>query len=78
MKRLYRSRNDRVLAGVCGGIGDFFDLDPTLVRLAWVVLTLLSLGAGILAYLIAWIIVPEKPGECGTTHEDNTPGGTSE
>ncbi len=58
-KRLYRSRKSRMIAGVCGGIGEYFDIDPTIVRLAWVVFTLVW-GAGLLAYIIAWIIVPEK------------------
>ncbi|MDD1655959.1 MAG: PspC domain-containing protein [Methanomicrobiales archaeon] len=61
MQRIYRSRNERVLAGVCGGIGVAADVDPSLVRLAWVVLSLLSMGAGILLYLAAWLIIPEEP-----------------
>jgi phage shock protein C len=59
-KRLYRSRNDRTLAGVCAGIAEYFGWDPTLVRLAWVLLTLLG-GSGILLYLIMWLVVPETP-----------------
>lgn len=61
VKRLYRSRKNRILGGVCGGLGDYFDVDPTLIRLVWVVLTLASLGIGILAYLIAWFIIPRNP-----------------
>jgi len=60
MERLYRSKNERVLGGVCAGIGVYFDVDPTVVRLVWIVLTLLSLGVGVLAYIITWIIVPEE------------------
>jgi phage shock protein PspC (stress-responsive transcriptional regulator) len=60
MKRLYRSRTDRMLAGVCGGIGQYLNIDPTLVRLAFVILAIWG-GGGILAYLIAWIIIPEEP-----------------
>ncbi len=60
-RRLYRSRANRVLAGVCGGLGDYMDVDPTVIRLVWVLLTLLSLGFGIIAYLLAWIIIPERP-----------------
>lgn len=59
-KRLYRSRDDRMLAGVCGGIADYFGVDPNLVR----ILTLVSLllpGPQILAYLVAWVIVPQEP-----------------
>ena len=63
IKRLYRSRRDKVLGGVCGGIADYFQIDPVLVRLLWVIFTLISMGLGIVAYLIAWIIVPEEPGK---------------
>jgi phage shock protein C len=59
-KRLYRSRNDRKLAGVCGGIAEYYGWDPTLVRVAWIVLTLLG-GSGILIYLIMWLVMPEAP-----------------
>jgi phage shock protein C len=60
-KKLYRSGRDRMLGGVCGGIAEYFNVDATLVRLLWVLLTLGSIGAGILVYLIAWIIIPENP-----------------
>jgi phage shock protein C len=60
MKRLYRSRTDRKLAGVCGGIGAYFRIDPVFVRVAWVVLAL-SGGLGILAYLISWLVIPMEP-----------------
>ena len=59
-KRLYRSRTERVLGGVCGGIAEYFGVDPTLVRLLAVVLILAG-GAGIIAYIIAWIVIPEEP-----------------
>lgn len=59
-KRLYRSRNDRKLAGVCGGIAEYYGWDPTLVRVAWIVLTLLG-GSGMLIYLILWLVMPESP-----------------
>ena len=68
-KRLYRSRKERMLGGVCGGIAEYFDVDPTLVRLAWVLFTFAG-GAGIVAYIIAWIIVPEAP-ENAEKAEDN-------
>jgi phage shock protein PspC (stress-responsive transcriptional regulator) len=61
MKRLYRSGKDRILGGVCGGLGDHIDVDPTVIRLIWVVATLLSVGVGVLAYLIAWALIPESP-----------------
>lgn len=59
-KKLYRSRENAMLAGVCGGIGEYFDIDPTLVRLAWVVLGFCG-GVGIWAYIIAAIIIPQRP-----------------
>jgi len=58
-KRLYRSKKNKIIAGVCGGIGEYLDTDPTLIRLLWVLGTLLW-GAGILAYIFAWIIIPLK------------------
>ena len=57
-KRLYRSVRDRMLLGVCGGIGEYFNIDPTLVRLAWVLFSCLG-GSGILAYIVAAIIIPK-------------------
>lgn len=57
-KRLCRSRSNRTLAGVCGGIAEYYGWDPTLVRVAWIVLTLLG-GSGILLYLIMWLVMPE-------------------
>ncbi len=60
-KRLYRSGSDRVLGGVCGGIGKYLNIDPVIIRLLWVVGTLISIGIGIIVYVIAWIIVPRDP-----------------
>ena len=57
-KRLYRSKNSRMLCGVCGGIAEYFDIDPTLVRLGWALFCALG-GSGIIAYIIAAIIIPE-------------------
>nr|WP_321497587.1 PspC domain-containing protein [uncultured Methanolobus sp.] len=59
-KELRRSREDRMLAGVCSGIGLYTGVDPVLVRLIWAVGTFFSLGTGLLIYLIAWIIIPEE------------------
>lgn len=61
-RRLYRSRSSRMLAGVCGGIAEYFHIDPTLVRLGWVALSLLTFhfGAGLLLYIVWWIVVPEE------------------
>ena len=63
IKRLYRSRNDRIIGGVCAGLGDFFGIDPILVRLGFVAAVLLGWpGVGVLglAYLILLIVVPEE------------------
>jgi phage shock protein C len=59
-RKLYRSSNDKILAGVCGGIAEYFALDSVIVRLLWVVFTLMG-GAGLLAYIIAAIIIPGNP-----------------
>ena len=61
-KRLYRTREGRVVAGVCTGIAAYFGIDPTLVRLAFAVFTIFG-GAGILIYLLAWIVIPEEGGD---------------
>jgi phage shock protein PspC (stress-responsive transcriptional regulator) len=58
-KRLTRSRNDRWLAGVCGGVGEYAGIDPNLVRLLAVVGAVFSAGTLFLAYVIAWIVIPE-------------------
>ena len=58
-KRLYKSATDKKIAGVCGGIAEYIDIDPTLVRLAWVLFCVLG-GSGLLAYIIA-AIIPEGP-----------------
>lgn len=61
-KRLYRSRTSRQLGGVCGGLGEYFNIDPTLVRLAFAVLMLWG-GAGLPLYILMWVIIPEAPDE---------------
>ena len=58
MKRLIRSTTDRKLAGVCGGIGEYFGIDPTMIRIGWVVFCLLG-GSGILAYFLCALIIPD-------------------
>ncbi|HLR21143.1 MAG TPA: PspC domain-containing protein [Tissierellaceae bacterium] len=58
-KKLYRSKTNKMIAGVCGGIGEYFNIDPTLVRLIWVLLSVpMALFGGVLAYIIAAIIIP--------------------
>lgn len=59
-KRLYKSEDNRILCGVCGGVGEYLGIDPTLVRLVWVLITLAA-GAGLLLYIIAAIIMPREP-----------------
>lgn len=58
-KKLYRSNQDKMLCGVCGGLGEYFNIDPTIVRLIWAIFVCTS--AGIIAYIIAAIIVPIDP-----------------
>jgi phage shock protein C len=60
MKRLYRSRKDKIISGVCGGIGEYFGIDPVIIRIIAVVLFLWG-GSGIIAYIIAMIIIPYAP-----------------
>lgn len=57
--RLHRSRNDRMLGGVCGGLAESLDADPALIRLALVALTVLGAGSGVLLYAAAWLLAPE-------------------
>lgn len=61
-KKLYRSRNTRMICGVCGGVGDYFNIDATLVRLLFVLLAC-TWGMGILAYFIAAVIIPDEPND---------------
>ncbi len=59
-KKLYRSRRQRMLGGVSGGLAEYFDVDVTLIRLAWV-FAFFAVGSGLLAYIIAWLLVPDNP-----------------
>jgi phage shock protein PspC (stress-responsive transcriptional regulator) len=61
-KKLYRSKNDKKICGVCGGLAEYFDIDTTLVRLGTAVLVLF-VGGGLIAYIIAAIIMPENPNQ---------------
>ena len=58
-KRLMRS-NDRVIAGVCGGLAEYFEFDPVLVRIAYAFLTLFTAFCGLIFYIVLWIVMPEK------------------
>ena len=59
-KKLYKSSKDKKLDGVCAGLAEYLDVDPTLIRLAWVIFTFLG-GSGILAYIIAALVMPRNP-----------------
>ena len=58
-KRLYRSTKDRMIGGVCGGIGEYLEVDPTAIRVAYALLTLFTAFCGVILYPILWIIMPE-------------------
>ena len=58
-KRLYKSSTDKKVCGVCGGIANYFDVDPSVIRLIWVIFTLAG-GSGLIAYIIAAIIMPDE------------------
>ncbi|TFG97240.1 MAG: PspC domain-containing protein [Calditrichales bacterium] len=60
-KKLYRSRQQKMIGGVCGGLAEYFDLDVSLIRVIWAIGTFLSAGAGILVYIIMLIVFPEAP-----------------
>ncbi|MDO4213820.1 MAG: PspC domain-containing protein [Bacteroidales bacterium] len=60
VKKLYRSRTDRKIFGVCGGIAEYFGVDSVIIRLIFLFLTICA-GCGVLAYLISWIVIPEQP-----------------
>jgi phage shock protein PspC (stress-responsive transcriptional regulator) len=57
-KPLRRSRKNKVIAGVCAGLADYFNIDMTLVRLVWALVTFFGFGSGIVAYLICWLVIP--------------------
>jgi phage shock protein C len=59
-KRLQRSRTEKMIGGVCGGLAEYFKVDPTIVRILWVLISLLG-GVGILLYIILWVIMPLQP-----------------
>jgi len=60
MKRLYLATDDRKIGGVCGGIAEYVDRDPTLIRVLFLLLVIFSFGFGLLAYLGMWLIIPKK------------------
>lgn len=60
-RQFYRSTTNKMISGVCGGLAEYFAMDPTIIRLAWILLTLASIGVGILAYIVMVIVFPEMP-----------------
>jgi len=62
IKRIYRSKKDKAIAGVCGGIGEYLNIDSTIIRIFWAA-SLFAGGAGIVAYILCWIIIPENPNQ---------------
>ncbi len=60
-KRLYRSRHNKIIAGICGGIAEYFDIDPVIVRLLMVLLFIY--GVGLIIYILGWIMIPQEPSE---------------
>ncbi|MDE5984286.1 MAG: PspC domain-containing protein [Eubacterium sp.] len=75
MKKLYRSKNERMLEGVCGGIAVYFNVDPTIVRLVWALVSIFSAAIpGVLLYIVCSFIIPEEPDAYDTTgyyHEEH-------
>jgi phage shock protein PspC (stress-responsive transcriptional regulator) len=72
VKRLTRSSTDKKIAGVCGGLAEYFDMDPTLVRVLWLLLVFFG-GTGVLAYLILWIALPVAPARIAANSVTVTP-----
>jgi phage shock protein C len=71
-RRLYRSTTEKMIGGVCGGLAEYFDIDPVLVRILFVVATFAG-GSGVLAYIICWIIIPQRPYVAASTPVTDTP-----
>jgi phage shock protein C len=67
--RLYRSEKNKIVAGICGGIGEYFNFDPTIIRLVFVLVTIFG-GGGVLIYLVLWLVVPSEsyPGKNNNEH----------
>ena len=64
MKRLYRSKTNKTLAGICGGIGEYLAIDPTVIRVLWILFSLMG-GSGILAYIVCLFVIPQDNGQNG-------------
>lgn len=71
-RRLYRSRTDTMVGGVAAGLAAYLNTDPTLVRIGWAILAIITNGAGVLAYVVAWVLVPEEPAAAATAVVEQT------
>lgn len=71
MKKLYKSKDDKKLAGVCGGLAKYFDVDATVIRVLWALITAFG-GAGIVAYIVCLLLIPEEPEAEYTNYSDYT------
>ena len=65
VRKLMRSRSNRMICGVCGGIGEYLNIDPTLVRLIWALCSVASVGMGLIVYFVAAVVMPEDHGFVG-------------
>lgn len=74
-KRLYRSRKKKVVAGIAGGLGDYLDIDPVIIRIIFVLITIFH-GVGLLVYIIMWIVIPEEAYQASFTEEKNNSSNT--
>ena len=76
-RRLYRSSRERVISGVAGGVAEYFDLDPSIVRIAWALLALITGGVFLILYGVMWLVVPVAPGTAGSSPPgESSPSGT--
>lgn len=71
IKHLYRSTTNCKIAGVCGGLGEYFNVDPSIMRLLYILVILFSVGFGIIAYLVMWVVIPSEPTSITVEHEDD-------
>ena len=72
-RRLYRSRRDSVLGGVAGGVADYLDVDPSIVRIIWAILALVTGGLFLILYIVMWIVVPEGPSAATVSRAADVP-----
>ncbi len=70
-KKIYRSRKDKMVGGVCGGVAEYFGIDATIVRLV-AVLLFFAEGIGLLLYIVSWVVIPERPGSANNNYDEST------